>query len=482
MNTSIITSIKSKKWYRHGHYRNNYLYCEYIPRCLGKRAWARSKVDFEFKNFVQVGWDCFISLDDKKRVINALREAFDKHQDFLEFHRKGYEKDCARSIQIAKKIGSEDYSSVSNQKLKEKFIEWFNAQMQLSDWLWILEFINEFLDEYIREKLQGKVENVDVFLSKACFYEQEPEFVKEEKELRELASLMKGCLISEHGIIDKLHEHHTKYSWLNMYMMDGEPFTFEYYKKKLYDLLDEDVDRILEEKSKEKEKKRAVFEIIFSNADDDMKKLINDIRELLFLKSYRIDAHTLTTYHALNLVDEVAKRLNVSREILVDLSFEEICQGLDSKLDLSDYDRRKKEYTIMILDGNPHRFSGDDTLAIRNAFLWEDLSHLMEVTGQMAYPGNVQGPARIVENELELDKVQEGDILFSPMTNPNYVPIFGKVAAIITDEGGVLCHSAIVSREMKIPCVMGVKTGTRVFKDGDMVEVDAKEGVVRKIS
>ena len=67
------------------------------------------------------------------------------------------------------------------------------------------------------------------------------------------------------------------------------------------------------------------------------------------------------------------------------------------------------------------------------------------------------------------------------MTQPSYLAAIKKSAAYITDEGGITCHAAIVSRELKIPCIIGTKYATQVFKDGDLVEVDADNGIVRKI-
>ena len=67
------------------------------------------------------------------------------------------------------------------------------------------------------------------------------------------------------------------------------------------------------------------------------------------------------------------------------------------------------------------------------------------------------------------------------MTDPRYVPAMKKAAAIVTDEGGITCHAAIVSRELKKPCIIGTKIATKVLKDGDEVEVDAEKGVVKKI-
>jgi phosphoenolpyruvate synthase/pyruvate phosphate dikinase len=67
----------------------------------------------------------------------------------------------------------------------------------------------------------------------------------------------------------------------------------------------------------------------------------------------------------------------------------------------------------------------------------------------------------------------QGNILVCPMTLPDYVPAMKKARAIITNEGGITCHAAIISRELKIPCIVGTKIATQVLKDGDRVEVDA---------
>ena len=67
------------------------------------------------------------------------------------------------------------------------------------------------------------------------------------------------------------------------------------------------------------------------------------------------------------------------------------------------------------------------------------------------------------------------------MTRPELVPAMKKAAAIVTDEGGLTSHAAIVSRELGIPCVVGTKISTKIFKDGDLVEVNANHGSVRKI-
>lgn len=109
------------------------------------------------------------------------------------------------------------------------------------------------------------------------------------------------------------------------------------------------------------------------------------------------------------------------------------------------------------------------------------ISDVKEIRGQVAYKGKVTGRVRIVKNKPQMHEVKEGDILVSPMTTPDFLPAMEKAAAFVTNEGGIICHAAIVAREMKKPCVIGTKIATKILKDGDMVEVDAEKGVVRII-
>jgi phosphohistidine swiveling domain-containing protein len=107
------------------------------------------------------------------------------------------------------------------------------------------------------------------------------------------------------------------------------------------------------------------------------------------------------------------------------------------------------------------------------------VNDIIELRGQAAYLGRASGTVKIVKNRRQIENVGEGDILVSPMTTPDFLAAMKKAAAFVTDEGGIVCHAAIVAREMKKPCIVGTKIATQVLKDGDLVEVDAEKGVVR---
>lgn len=107
--------------------------------------------------------------------------------------------------------------------------------------------------------------------------------------------------------------------------------------------------------------------------------------------------------------------------------------------------------------------------------------NIKSINGNVAFPGQAQGYVKLILSRKDMSKFRFGNILVSQMTVPDYLPIMKKSAAIVTDEGGVLCHAAIVAREIKKPCIIGTKVATQVLKDGDLVEADAEKGVVRII-
>ena len=103
------------------------------------------------------------------------------------------------------------------------------------------------------------------------------------------------------------------------------------------------------------------------------------------------------------------------------------------------------------------------------------------VHGFSANKGFIRAPARILRSSKDFEKLATGEILIAPMTSVDYAPVMQRAGAFVTDEGGITSHAGIVAREMNKPCVVGTKIATKVFHDGDMVEVDAHQGIVRVI-
>ncbi len=108
-------------------------------------------------------------------------------------------------------------------------------------------------------------------------------------------------------------------------------------------------------------------------------------------------------------------------------------------------------------------------------------SNTKELKGTVAYQGLAKGIARIVLDPYKVKVFNKGDVLITGMTRPEFLPLMKKASAFVTDAGGMLSHAAIVARELKKPCILATESATKIFKDGDMVEVDANKGIVRKV-
>ncbi|MFH0969532.1 MAG: PEP-utilizing enzyme [Patescibacteria group bacterium] len=126
---------------------------------------------------------------------------------------------------------------------------------------------------------------------------------------------------------------------------------------------------------------------------------------------------------------------------------------------------------------------GDEALKMRTKLFSQNENYnIKELKGLSASRGQAKANVKVGYSMLVLSKkFKVGDILVVPQTTPDFVPLMKKSAAVITDEGGATCHAAIISRELGIPCIVGTKIATQVLKDGDLVEVDANQGVVRII-
>lgn len=145
--------------------------------------------------------------------------------------------------------------------------------------------------------------------------------------------------------------------------------------------------------------------------------------------------------------------------------------------------RRKKYFYLYIGDKKQEQIlTNEKSLdVIYNKFLKIKIKGKIGlIQGRSAYPGRIRGVVYKSINQKK-KKPKRKSVLVVSMTHPKDIALIRESSAIITDEGGILSHAAIISRELRIPCIIGTKIATKVLKDGDLVEVDANKGVVRII-
>lgn len=189
-------------------------------------------------------------------------------------------------------------------------------------------------------------------------------------------------------------------------------------------------------------------------------------------------------YYLTQLLEEISKRLNCSYEQLGGYTFQEIESFLNST-SVPDRALETKRFqgvmTVFEMSNPPALYYDDD-----GKKLWALLRNQLDtdvVKGIVASRGQgtaVEGVVSIVHDPMQ-DHFVNGSILVTSMTRVEFIPLMKKAKAIITDEGGIACHAAIVTRELGIPCIIGTKNATRILKNGASVMMDMKSGIVRII-
>ncbi len=286
----------------------------------------------------------------------------------------------------------------------------------------------------------------------------------------------------------QLAEHVGKYDWMQFHYdgptLLGEAYFLELLKAELAQ--GTDAGQTLEELKKKpillaEKQKRISEEFGLSEREEYWFEVA---RSFSFLKSQRKDTVFYAQRCAEGLLAEISRRLGVSVKQLKHLTHAELLRAIESRVvDGALLQQRVESCILVSTAGTEQVLVGEKALEyVKMVEQKKDVEGVNELKGTPACVGFARGIVKLVAKAEDMAKMKKGDILISPATNPNLVPAMRKAAAIVTDEGGITCHAAIVSRELGIPCVVGTKIVTHAFKDGDLVEVDAVKGIIRRVS
>ena len=190
------------------------------------------------------------------------------------------------------------------------------------------------------------------------------------------------------------------------------------------------------------------------------------------------------------ILTKLSTKFNVSIDHLQHYSIQEILRLFDGEKVPPDVIAQRDKAFIIVGDGRDiNVLYGEDAWEIIEGFQTSS-ENISEIKGTIANKGIFKGKVKVIvsgyDNYDQLNKImkemERGEILISETTSPELTLACRKAGAIVTDQGGMLSHAAIISRELNIPCIVGTESATKIFKDGDLVEVDANQGIIRKLN
>ena len=213
------------------------------------------------------------------------------------------------------------------------------------------------------------------------------------------------------------------------------------------------------------------------------RELFEVYAELAVSKAYRRLAQLKNFYYIDALIHTIALRFNLPESYLRFMLPEEIMlllQGHQDQLDLNHIAKRTENMVYLVDQDTEMIFIEEEANIIRNKFKLLEEEPVVETVlrGRSACMGVCLGKAVVVERNQDVQDFSYGDILVSLEADPDLIPIMKKAGAIVTDQGGITCHAAVIAREFNIPCVTGTISATKVIKTGDIVFVDANKGEV----
>ncbi len=438
----------------------------------------------------------------------AILDRIKRSPGFGEKINKNIVKWSDKLVRHSKKVNKSKLQKLSNKQLWELYWKNIEIHLVLYRWGWLPNAVDMFYPElttYLKSVLAKKVKDetkLNEAFVKLTSADEETIATQEHRSLMKLAlavqqdnSLRALFTKPNEEISDKIapslqkqfKDHCEKFRHLK-FMYHGVAADVGFYYDQVRDFLSQGKNAATELQeidsglfSAAAEKKKLIEEL---KIEPKLQRLFAMYAKFMVTKWYRRNSQILCFYYLEPLLKEIGTRLDLSIDEVRAMLWEEVQTGLVNNMhpDKKALRERLEFFCFYTEKGKRFLFTGELAKKLEaQASKVKFDSTMKELKGQCACLGKVRGKAKVVMSVADSSKMQEGDILVSVATDPDLLPAMKKAAAIITEQGGVTSHAAIVSRELNIPCVIGTKIATKWLRDGEEIEVDATNGVVRKL-
>jgi len=515
---------KKIKWFW-AHRRNTSLHhMSFFAAGLRNNGWFPA-VDFSFDNQIFVGVPAkgvYIFYDknqlNSKYKYKDIQDSIDSNPDFVKDFKRQTNELFGVIFFKCSLIEKSNLKIVSKEdlcQLYQEFLKAISVAPIITVQLWGIEACweeNYKIIRFLRKKLKGVSQDdklneykeiLSVNTGETVAFTEQKDFYKVASALHKNKKVVNLFKNNGLGAIHKklanyqkecrlLEKHIQKYQWMNIeYISGGWP------KEKWLSLFKT---ALLDETSPAKQLRRITDNFLLLNRKrdklikklnlpKDVKHALDGLAEFIAQRDWSKGyfAKALLSYG--KLLTEIARRMRLKYEDLLHYPYEEVFDYFEKSKKINKVElvkRKKYGFVLVIKEGRSKIITGKSNIqkvikkeGISDPF--KKRSGIKLLSGLGVSLGKTIGRARVLEDASKISEFKKGEVLITYMTTMEFTPVFRKARAIVTDEGGMSSHAAIVSREFKLPCIVGTKIATKVLKDGDKVEVDANKGIVRKL-
>ena len=418
-----------------------------------------------------------------------------------------WKKDWHEYISCSEKLLDKDLSKLSDKNLLREFKRFYqlylgagsvaymaDSFMSTGETDWLEEMFKKVLkdaklggdeDEILRTLLSpgflsfGLAEELDLLGLAIKFSDEYSGKLPSIKDLRRKSPQLYKLLI----------EHRRQYYWISNGYYQADAIKLEEFYQRLQKIIATEKGNLRslhEKKVGEIEGYKKKRQQIIASLDlDKYHRNVLDISDLLTeWKDMRKSGVFIGIHHFECFLAEIGRRAGIPIYDMTFLVPDEAYSVLEGeKIDeLKDkISKRKKQVFFAVTTEGYCITGGKEADKYFKHYRQQQSKETSELRGVAASPGEATGVARVVYTAKDMKNFQAGEILVANQTTPDFVPIMKKAAAIVTEQGGITSHAAVVSRELKKPCVIGTKIATKAFQTGDKIKVDANEGIAQKL-
>ena len=461
-----------------------------------------SGVKFELENYRFLGRLHQIGKDDWLRLTSLIEEKFNSEGiEFFDWYKKSCYQYCDRLISVADEIASQKVE-YSNEFLLNNFMKYFDASYDCISYILSIFPIQNIISRELSRIIESYIDDTTLSLDSALALLTKPEIPTAiEMDIAGITSLIKE-VISNTRISDilsksdaekilkkdfdsfyrKLKKHQDQYGWLQTFTYRNKPYTVS----DLIQRINNRIQRINMGKMNPENQMSFLddsfqpeLNYITGKLNHDERRMLSLAKDFATLRFYRVDTHFKSAAKITNVFDGISKLLNIPYSNIAYLSYNEIIKALtENKKNTSEITKaRIKEGFDIFFKNNEIKITSPSTFSQDFSTNNYKITGNRILKGTSACLGTATGKVKIVHNIDDCINFNQGDILVTPMTTPEFMSAIEKAGGIITDEGGLLCHAAIISRELKIPCVISTNISSHILRDGESVKLIAKKEI-----
>lgn len=447
------------------------------------------------------------------RILSILKE----DESFIEKHLNDFNKRFNALIDNSRELSRTDLEHLNNKEIGKLFLKYYEAFRELSPFMniphTVENFANERIKDFLRKKLAeiNRLDELNQYFNKLAISSDETFETRHRKELIKIAveinkndnmrnlftkeqfekgveAIIDAIKASLPYVLDNLKNYCDEWGWVGTQNYIYPPYDMEHTLLMIHEILQADEPPLEQLKRLEKQRtemiKNAEKVLEELKPDESTKKIIEILQNYVFLRTHRMEGFRKAYFFSRHIYYAIGKKMGLNDDETMVLTPDEIIRFLEKgdKAQRAELRKRLEACAFVMKDNNIQLYSGkDDVEAGRLEELGTEEAMPEVLEGIGIYPGTVEGRVCIIKSKDGLDKFEKGDILVTTMTMPDYATAISKASGIITDEGGMTSHAAIISREMGIPCVIGTKYATRMLKDNDKVVINSTDGIIKKV-